>query len=132
MRLISTGSFRNRPADLEEPETIATRPGAWRAPATAAAAAAARSGKKFLRSAAFLSTFVVPIETAETRSSRRLSAAIVPQSLPGSPGLAGAEMADFPGGSGHSAIAGSKGRGSGLSHSISTGEFISTGSGDLL
>ena len=97
-----SSSFRSPSADqrVESDPAAAAKPGAWRAPATAAAAAAARSGQRFLRSTAFSSTFAVAIETpqnetAVTRASRRLVAA--PTSpLPGSPATIGSELSDFP------------------------------------
>ncbi len=96
-----SSSFRSPSADqrVESDPAAAAKP-AWRAPATAAAAAAARSGQRFLRSTAFSSTFAVAIETpqnetAVTRASRRLVAA--PTSpLPGSPATIGSELSDFP------------------------------------
>ncbi len=69
-----SSSFRRSEELRSESElAAATRPGAWRAPVTAAAAAAARSGQRFLRSTAFSSTFAVTIETPQQEAAARTS-----------------------------------------------------------
>ncbi len=124
LRAAHGSSVRPPSADFrtESDTALATKPGAWRAPATAAAAAAARSGQRFLRSAAFSSTFAVTIETpqhetATTRATRRPAA--LNSQLPGSPATMGGEHSDFPSPGATTSVH----RSSGIPRSKSTADF---------